>query len=95
MAETKKKYFYGIRGIQFIWHGEWSDPELIWHKQSFNYFDLEDPLWSMYNEECEENGTHPSEDDFCEWVRANAYIAREILQNIIDARKEEKRRITA
>lgn len=87
-----KKYFYGIRGIEFIWHGAWSDPELIWHGRSFNYYDLEDTLWSMYREECEEAGKKENEDDFAKWVKANAYLSREILQNILDARKEEKRR---
>ena len=84
--------FYEIRGIKFIWHGSWSDPELIWHRQSFNYYDLEDTLWSYYREECAETGKQESEEGFANWVRANAPLAREILQNIVDARKEEKRR---
>lgn len=48
----KKEYFYGIRGIEFIWHGAWADPELIWHGKSFNYYDVETPLWHVYAEEC-------------------------------------------
>ena len=86
--------FYGIRGIRFIWHGAWSDPELIWHRQSFNYYDLEDTLWSYYRDECDEKEKQVSEDDFVCWIQENAPLAREILQNIVDARKEEKRRKT-
>ena len=53
---SQKRWFYGIRGIEFVWHGTQSDPELIWHKRSFNYYDLENTLWSYYREECSENG---------------------------------------
>lgn len=86
-----KKWFYGIYGIQFIWRGEWSDPELIWHGKSFNYFDIENPLWECYNEECEETGIQPNIDEFGDWVKKNAYLAREFCQNIIDARKAKKK----
>jgi hypothetical protein len=73
----KKSYFYGIYGIRFIWHGEWSDPEIIWHGKSFNYYDLENTLWSYYQEE-----QNPL--DFEIWVKKNAALAREILQNLLD-----------
>lgn len=85
-------WFYGIYGIRFIWHGAWSDPELVWHKKSFNYYDLENTLWSMYQEECKENGVASGEDDFSKWVKANPRLSREILQNIVDIRKNEQRR---
>ena len=82
--ENNIKYFYGIRGIQFIWHGEWSDPELIWHGKSFNYYDIETPLWSDYLEECNENGVIPTDDDFTTWVKINSYKAREYLQHLME-----------
>lgn len=72
-----KSYFYGIYGIRFVWHGEWSDPELIWHGKSFNYYDVENTLYSYYSEE-------KSPLDFEIWVKKNAYLAREILQNLLD-----------
>ena len=82
-----KEWFYGIYGIQFIWRGAWSDPELIWHGQRFNYYDLEDALWSYYHEECEDSHCTPCEDDFPKWVKVNAALARDILQNMLDSRK--------
>lgn len=75
----KKSYFYGIYGIRFIWHGQWSDPEIIWHGKSFNYYDLENTLYSYYSEE-----QNPL--DFEIWVKKNAYLAREILQNLLDCK---------
>lgn len=77
--KNNKKYFYGIYGIEFIWHGAWSDPELIWHKKSFNYFDVENYLYDVYREDA------PAI-DFDIWVKKNAYLARECLQNLLDAK---------
>ena len=45
--QTKKvepDWFYGIQGIEFIWHGEQSDPEVAYNGKIYNYFDLEDML---------------------------------------------------
>lgn len=80
--KTNNSYFYGIYGIKFIYHGEWCDPELIWHGKSFNYYDIEAPLWECYREECTENGITPTDDAFAAWVKNNAYMVREYLQNL-------------
>ena len=80
----KKDCFYGIYGINLIWHGEWADPELVWHGKSFNYYDLETPLWHDYKDVCEICGTQPKEDDFAVWVKKNAHMAREYLQKLLE-----------
>lgn len=82
--KTAKQWFYGIYGIEFIWHGAWSDPELIWHGKSFNYFDVENPLWAEYRYICEEEQREPDENEFETWVKKNAHLARECLQNLMD-----------
>lgn len=87
---NKNSFFYGIRGIHFIWHGAYSDPEIIWHNHSFNYYDLEDTLWCIYREECEEIGANADSDAFPAWVKDHAATARDVLQNILDARKETR-----
>lgn len=82
-----KNYFYGIYGIELISHGEWADPEVKWHKKTFNYYDLETPLWEDYQEECKELGIEIDENDdtdFIKWVKANKEKAKEYLQNLID-----------
>ena len=80
----KKKYFYGIYGIQFINHGPWSDPELIWHGKSFNYYEVENFLWDAYKEECRD--IPPTEDDFAIWVKKNASLVRGVLQDLMDVK---------
>lgn len=47
--------YRGAEGIEFISHGEWCDPELVYDGKSFNYWDIEDALWSMFCEEIVEN----------------------------------------
>lgn len=81
-----KKYFYGIYGIQYINHGAWADPELVWHGKSFNYYDVENPLWFAYKEECEEKDKRPDVlgNEFDVWVKKNAHMAREFLQNLME-----------
>jgi hypothetical protein len=82
----KKGCFYGIYGINFVDDGAWSDPELVWHGKSFNYYDVENPLWEDYKEECTEENREPNTDEFAVWVKKNAYMAREYLQNLMDAK---------
>lgn len=86
--KLKPACFCGIHGIRYISHGEWSDAELVWHGKSFNIFDVQDPLWHEFEEE------HPTEDysnfeiydKFASWVKQNAYLAREYLQNLMDCK---------
>lgn len=77
-------YFYGIRGIGYVWHGHWADPELVWHGHSFDYYDVETPLWECYASQCEEEGLEATDEAFPAWVRENAWRARDYLQNLLD-----------
>jgi hypothetical protein len=81
----KKDCFYGIYGIRLIFHEEWSDPELVWHGKSFNYYDVENYLWDCYEEECIEENREVNENEFAIWVKKNANLTRECLQNLMDA----------
>lgn len=50
--------FYGIPGVKYISHGEWSDPEVEYKGYTFNYWDVEDSLYDLFKQEFE-----PYEDD--------------------------------
>lgn len=78
-----KDTYRGVPGTIFIWHGEWSDPE-IWYKGcELNANDVEDGLWSMYKEDCEEEGLKPSDDGFDEWCESNRSLIESELDDII------------
>lgn len=65
---NSKETWRGVKGTTFISHGEWSDPE-IWYKgKELNANDIEDGLWSWYQEECSENGEQPTEQGYEQWM---------------------------
>ena len=84
-----KKWFYGIYGIEFIWHGSWSDPELIWHKKSFNYYDVENTFYEIWKSTPEYLNANLSSDAaidtaFSKWMKKNAKRIKEFLQYLND-----------
>lgn len=54
----------GIPGTVFIYHGEWSDPEVWYDGEEYNASMFEDTFWDMYKTECEEEGKEPSEQEY-------------------------------
>lgn len=84
-----KRYpaWYGIRGIQFIWQGEWNDPLLKRRSRVINACMLEDLLWSMFREDIEEKRTTLDESEFDVWMQDPEHqrIAVEEFDNLISA----------
>ncbi len=74
----------GIRGFRFVWHGEWSDPEIVWHGYAMNIHDVEDAMWDLYREQCKEEGTEETDEDFVRFCKANVESMREYAQWCID-----------
>ena len=70
---NSKKRFHGIPGTVFIYHGEWSDPEVWYDGEEYNASMFEDTFWDMYKTECEEEGKEPSEQEYdnlpTEWFK--------------------------
>lgn len=54
----------GVDGTTYIWHGEWSDPEVWYDDKEINYNDLEDYMWVEYKNDCEEEGKEPTEQEY-------------------------------
>lgn len=77
----------GCKNIKMIWHGEWSDPELVTEyddtEYRFNYHDIEDALWYDFLESnditekdtYDENGNISDEYEnmFSKYCQDNAY----------------------
>lgn len=47
----KGKMWRGVPGVEMIWHGEWSDPELEYEGTRRNYWDVEDTLYELAKED--------------------------------------------
>ncbi len=68
VCTNSKETYRGVPGSIYIWHGAWSDPEVIWKGVSLNANDIEDRLWYSYEDRCEENGEEPTEQGYDAWV---------------------------
>jgi len=82
--------FYGVPGVRFIDHGEWSDPEVEYKGEVFNYYDLEEGLWLYYKEICEEEGIEPTSYGFEVWIDHNHDAVYGDLEDMIWNRNETK-----
>ena len=74
----------GIRGFRFVWHGEWSDPEVVWHGRAMNMYSIEEPMWADFCEAADENGWEPTEENFEKFCRKETWRLREYAQAVID-----------
>ena len=86
MAKSKSPWplWMGIRGFRFVWHGEWSDPEIVWHNYAMNINDIEMPMWDNFVEACQEEGIEENEDNFEIFCKENVHRMREYAQMTID-----------
>lgn len=65
MHTNSKRTWYGVPGSTFVWHGEWSDPEIYFDYEGeqyvFNGSEMEDILWDNFRDYCQENNLNPNE----------------------------------
>lgn len=73
----------GIYGFRFVYHGDWADPEIVWHGHSMNIHEIEDPMWGDFCEKCDELGIERSEENFVEFCKKERWRMREYAQNAI------------
>jgi hypothetical protein len=71
--------WYGIADIGFIWHGEWSDPELEYKGKRISCYIVEDTMWERYKED----GGH-NVDLFGNYMRENADEVRELIELVLE-----------
>jgi len=55
-----ERWYRGCEGVEFIWNGTQSDPELEYLGHRLNYWDIENALWDMF---LEETGHEDSDSD--------------------------------
>ncbi len=70
--------YRGVPDSVYIWHGEWSDPEIYYGGYLMNYNDVEDSLWYGWQEYAEENKLDVNDDNaYEEYANAHAQDALE------------------
>ena len=70
-----KGNFYGISKVKYVPHGEWADPEVIYRGRSFNYWEVENTLWSWFlDDKCIRDYKGDGEEfneEFAQWIFDN------------------------
>ena len=77
-------YLYGIRGVYFIWHGEWADPEVSYKGMTVNYYDVEGSLFGTYID-------LGSDGDFKYWAKRNSKLVKETITDLWTQSTNSKR----
>ncbi len=77
----RKKWYRGVEGVEYVFNGEWADPEIVYGGYAINEPTATDGLWGMYRDETGQD----SQDGFSAWLREN----RELFLSSLDALIEE------
>lgn len=76
-----KKYYCGIKEIEYINNGSWSDPTLIYKGQEISWFHLEDALYTDY---LEAGGDGYDYDAFADYIRENKDFTLDIAEYLFE-----------
>lgn len=74
--------WYGIQDIGFIWHGEWSDPEIEYKGRRINCYIVEDTMWERFRDDYEGNGKNADDyiEEFAEYMNKYADDVYELIE---------------
>ena len=77
-AAAHKPFWYGIPSVQFIYHGEWADPEIYYRGRYYNATAAENELYEIWRNQIEYDETRY---DFDEWMQkvGGDYLKTEVL----------------
>lgn len=82
--ESPWPLWMGIRGFRFVWHGNWADPEIIWHNYAMNIYHIKNPIRDDFYDDCDMRGIEANEDNFVTFCKENVHLMREYAQMAID-----------
>lgn len=80
--------WYGIPNIGFIWHGEWSDPEIEYKGKRINSTIVEDTMWYEYTHDEFDRYIPEREfdqDGFSEYMLKNKDKVYELIEIAMEA----------
>lgn len=75
--------WYGIKGIKFVWHNEWTDPEIEYKGKRCSCYIVEDTMWKRWIHDDEDNLIPEKENDldgFAEYMKTNADEVKELCE---------------
>ena len=74
---AKWKYF---EKAEFIWRGNYNDPQLKYKGNIINMHIIEDTMWDRFNEYAEEEGLKANEENFTTYCLNNQDDIEELLE---------------
>lgn len=79
--------WYGIPDVGFIWHSEWSDPEIEYKGKRINSTIVENTMWDRWTHD--DYGNYISErendlDGFSKYMKENADDVYELIELVIN-----------
>lgn len=83
---TQWKYF---NEAEYIDNGEWSDPELIYKGERFDYFTIEDTIYSCFKENAIDNDIEISEENFEIFCENHQDYIRMVFEVCSEVNREE------
>ena len=75
------QYFLGIKGIEYIWHGEWATPEVIYKGRSFSVWDVQEEVEDAYDIRVKDGEIRPYKGGWQEWGSKNPKIVKALLDD--------------
>ena len=78
----KKPDWFDIPGIKFIWHNEWSDPELQYEGKLVSCTDVQDTMWERFYED---TGSE-DEEEFAHYIHSHVDEVKELIEHILKER---------
>lgn len=72
--------FYGVKDVYLKWNGEWNDPDLYYHGERCNYYDIENTLYDRFKEDSLDI---VNDDGFSKWVLDNPQETYDLLDTIL------------
>lgn len=72
--------YCNVPGVEFVYHNDWTDPELVYKDHVFNLHDAEDFLWDEFQSQTNDQGTA---DEYVPWVEAHPALLTDLLDDLI------------
>lgn len=76
--------YFGVEGLEYIPHGEWADPDLVYKGRVFNYWDVFDRLFDEFLEENPEYTDSQAEEMFDQYLRENPSEIESVLYDLMN-----------